>query len=171
MTRLAKRITVIGLAAVLVLAALAAPAYAYFTDMLKVSGQQSVVLGYDSKVHEELENGNKTITIENTGETDIMVRVWIFGAVDHDGATVSVAGEGWKCEQSGEQQLWTYQGVLTPNKDDGSTGHLTSELKVTVNAKASENKSPSNFEITVVGQTSPAAYDDASKSYYGYNWK
>ena len=167
MTGLAKRIIAIGFAVVLVLAALAAPAYAYFTDTLLVSGKQKIELGYDSEVTENLDdNGNKTISLKNTGKTDIMVRVMLFGAVDREGVSVSVSGEeNWKCTegQGSDQQVWFYDKVLAP-------GETSSLLKVDVSVSDTTKTNPYQFDITVVGQTSPAAYDENGNP-YAFNWK
>lgn len=173
MTKVSKRMIIIGLCIALAVAALAGPAYAYFTQFVSASGEKPVTLGYGTETHEELDGLDKKITITNNGETEVMVRVRLFGAYDHTGATVSVgtgegAGGSWSLtEGEGENQLWTYNAVLQP-------GETSVPLVVDVEFDPERNgygtieQDLIDFDIIVVSQTSPVAYKNGEP--YAYNW-
>ena len=67
----------------------------------------------------------------------------------------------WKSEKVTGGTLYTYTPVIRP---DETSGELTIEVSGTP-----EEHWP-NFDVFVVGQTSPVAYDDNNKP-YGYAWK
>ena len=79
---------------------------------------------------------------------------WTVGASMKD-ATV------WKSEKVTGGTLYTYTPVIRP---DETSGELTIEVSGTP-----EEHWP-DFDVIVVGQTSPVAYDDNNKP-YGYAWK
>lgn len=166
MTRVRKRIITIGLIAILALA-FAAPAYAYFTDVQRASGAQEVDLKYSAEITEKHENPNnslldKVVSIKNTGSSDIMARVFVSDAMD--GWTVSAKMKDatvWKSEKVTGGTLYTYTPVIRPDETSG-------ELKIEVSGTPEEHWS--EFDVIVVGQTSPVAYDDNNKP-YGYAWK
>lgn len=158
MTSLVKRAGFVVLAATLCIAALSGTAFAYFTANTSASGGHELTLGYESHIEEELDGLDKNITMTNTGETDIMVRVQIFysnwmnesGDITVD--THNAEGfDGWSpvASSGSEGETWEYKGVLKP-------GESTSALVAEVSAK-SEIK---DFDIIVIGQTSPIYYDE-----------
>lgn len=158
MTSLAKRAGVIALSATLSVAAFAGTAYAYFTSHTQAEGSHTIELGYNSEISEEIENGNKSITMMNTGDTEIMVRVQLFYGTGINGnITVETPGaEGWVKGGLDGQETWTYTKVLAPNGQDGDK---TTVLPVNVSAPAGTDLS--SFDVTVIGQTSLAYYDEA----------
>lgn len=169
MTHVKKRFITIGLIAVLALGLVAGPAYAYFTAVTNASGEQEITLGYSTEVEEQRDGLNKDITIVNNGKADAMVRAWLFGVQGNENLSIEVIpGDGWTLsENQGDQRLYTYSGVLKP-------GDKTSSLKVKVTSNPRQFDDQimdnlSDFDIVVVGQTSPAAYDDKGNP-YPYNW-
>lgn len=54
------------------------PALAYFTGTASASGGQTLNFGYDSTIEEKVEDLTKTLTLTNTGETDVYVRARAF---------------------------------------------------------------------------------------------
>ena len=49
---------------------------AYFSDSVNNSGQGTVILKHSTVTHEEIPDGkNKVITVENTGTTDVIVKI------------------------------------------------------------------------------------------------
>lgn len=147
--------------------AFAAPAYAYFTDVQRASGAQEVDLDYSAEITEKHEDPNgslydKVVSIKNTGSSDIMARVFVSDAMD--GWTVGASMKDatvWKSEKVTGGTLYTYTPVIRP---DETSGELTIEVSGTP-----EEHWP-DFDVIVVGQTSPVAYDDNNKP-YGYAWK
>ena len=150
MTRVRKRIITIGLIAILALA-FAAPAYAYFTDVQRASGAQEVDLNYSAEITEKHEDPNSSLLDKVVSDA---MDGWKVSATMKD-ATV------WKSEKVTGGTLYTYTPVIRP---DETSGELTIEVSGTP-----EEHWP-NFDVIVVGQTSPVAYDDNNKP-YGYAWK
>ena len=161
MRKLAKKAIAIGLASTLAVTAAAGTAWAYFTDQVKASGEKEVVLGYDYYTYEFLEGNTKVVKIQNTGQTEIMVRVFIFGAGmdDNNGRTVISPDSGWN--PMGGDGGFTYSLSLKP-------GEWTSEIRIDL-ADGLNADELDKFEVTVVGQASPTAYDENGNP-YPYNW-
>lgn len=165
MTSLAKRAGVIALSATLGVTAFAGTAYAYFTSHTQAAGSHPIELGYSSEINEDIVDGNKDITMVNTGDTEIMVRIQLFyGTGVNNNVKITVPGEntvensGWSQEADG---VWVYEHVLQP-------GESTHSLWVDV--EADEGTDLSNFDVTVIGQTSPIYYDENGKA-VPYLWK
>lgn len=155
MTSLAKRAGVIALSATLSVAAFAGTAYAYFTSHTQAAGSHPIELGYSSEVVEDIVDGNKNISMVNTGDTEIMVRVQLFyGTGVNNNVKVTVPGaattsvSGWS---QGDNGVWNYAHALQP-------GESTNSLWVDV--EAAKGTDLSNFDVTVIGQTSPIYYDE-----------
>lgn len=170
MTRVRKRIITIGLIAILALA-FAAPAYAYFTDVQRASGAQEVDLNYSAEVTEKHEDQNsslldKVVSIKNTGSSDIMARVFVSDAMDGWTVAAQEISNNWKVEIVPGGKLYTYTRVITPDEPN----NMSDELRVIAKKDSSTNDRYPDFDIIVVGQTSPVAYDDNNKP-YGYAWK
>ncbi len=146
---LAKRAGVIALSVTLGMTAFAGTAFAYFTSNTQATGGHTIQLGYSTDVNEEIVDGNKRISMTNTGNTDVMVRIQLFyGTGVNNSITVEIPGaEGW----TNTGDTWTYSEVLMP-------GASTTVLPVNVTAK--EGTDLSSFDITVIGQTSPVYYDE-----------
>lgn len=161
MRKLAKKAIAIGLASTLAVTAVAGTAWGYFTDQVEASGAKEVVFGYDYYTDESLEGNTKVVKIENTGPTEIMVRVFIFGAGmgDNNGRTIIDPGDGWM--PMGGDEGFTYNLSLKP-------GETTTEIRIEL-AQGLDAEELGEFEVTVVGQASPTAYDENGKP-YGYNW-
>lgn len=158
MTSLAKRVGVIALSATLGMTAFAGTAFAYFTANTQASGGHQIKLGYSSEIDEgPMTDGNKEIVMYNTGDADIMVRVQLFyGSGVNGNITVETPGaEGWTKSGETGQEIWTYNKVLTPK---GTADDHTTILPVNVSAKGDVDLS--NFDVTVIGQTSLAYYDE-----------
>lgn len=151
MTSLAKRASIVAIAAVLATVAMVGTAYAYFTSYAQASGGHTLELGYSTEITEDVTDGVKTISMKNTGNIDVMVRIQLFyGTGINDNIKVEVPDvEGWT--KTGDH-TWEFAGVLEPDAS-------TSDLVVNVSAN-SKNVDLSNFDVIVIGQTSPVYYDD-----------
>ena len=79
MTKTSKRFIIIGLAALLTVILCAGPAYAYFTAVTSATGEKAITLGYSAETDEDFDGEDKAITMKNTGDTDVMVRVILLG--------------------------------------------------------------------------------------------
>lgn len=168
MTKTSKRFITIGLAALLAVILCAGPAYAYFTAVTSATGEKAITLGYSAETDEDFDGEDKAITMKNTGDTDVMVRVILLGVQPQEGVDISIGGSGWvKTEATEDYEVWNYVAdALHPNE-------TTPPLKVDVTQKIDPSSSSvaHDFDITVVGQMSPAAYDDSGKAHSYTDWK
>lgn len=138
-----KRILLFAVTLIMVLAAMSVPAsLAYFSDQSKASGDKDVKLGWETVLHEDVKDNNKHITIENKGDTNVIVRVAVFAA---DFATVD-PGDDWQLKDG-----WYYYKKIL------KAGERTPELFVEVKA---EESSQADFNIIVVHESSRVVYSD-----------
>lgn len=128
-------------------------AAAYFTDYENARGGAVIDLAGQTLINEEMDQNNKMVTITNTGETDMIVRVHVFS---DDGRTDVTNSEDWI---KGEDGWYYYRYILAGGKD-GADGESTSELYVTVNTD-DPNAAP-DFDVLVVHESSMAVYDGQS---------
>ena len=163
MTKTSKRFIIIGLAALLTVIL-----YAYFTAVTSATGEKAITLGYSAETDEDFDGEDKAITMKNTGDTDVMVRVILLGVQPREGVDISIAGSGWvKTEATDDYEVWNYVAdALHPNE-------TTPALKVDLTQKIDPDNSLThiNFDIQVVGQCSPAVYDDSGKAHSYTDWK
>lgn len=154
MTNLVKRAGFVVVSSALCVVAVAGTAFAYFTDYVYAAGSKTLDLEYQTEIHEEMDGLNKSIHMENTGNTEVFTRIQLFYG-NADGVSAEVApGEGWT-RTSGEGDMpetWEYAKVLAPQ---GQPGNTTSDLTVNVTADHAIH----DFDIIVIGQTSPVVYD------------
>lgn len=87
---------------------------AYFSDYTEAKGGKTVTLGGRTEIHETPHENSKDITIENTGETDVMVRVAVYGPSKIEYEDV----EGWT---DGKDGYWYYDYVLPVGKTTEAT--------------------------------------------------
>lgn len=125
-------------------------AVAYFTDYENGRGGAEVNLSGQTRLIENMQDNNKVISVQNTGETDMIVRVLIFG--DESRMTVK-PGSGWI---KGEDGAFYYNKILKAGKD-GAAGESTSEIIAEVTVK--EGEEPTDFDIMVVNEGSRVVYD------------
>ena len=81
------------IAAALVLSLSMGLTFAYFSDYEAAKGGATLTLGSQTHIDEEVTDKGKTIVISNTGDTDVVVRVGVYGP-----STMSVedvSGTNW----------------------------------------------------------------------------
>ena len=137
-----RKLIICVLLAVLILPA--ALAYAYFTDYEEAVGGAVIHLDGETRIYEEAEDDKKTVQVENVGETDVIVRIAIFGEFITETA---VEPDDW--DQDGE--YWYYRYILHP-------GERTSEIVATIDITAAE-AAGHDFEIIVVHESARVVYD------------
>lgn len=142
-----KRKLVIALSLILCLTASVGFTMAYFTDYENAKGGAVVNLSGQTEVEEEFKDNNKIVTIKNTGETDMVVRLRVFGDENH--MTVNSTGNTDWLE--GTDGFWYYKKVLP-------AGAEASMFKVDVSGKIDPGD-PIDFEITVVHESQRVTYD------------
>ena len=126
----------------LLIAALVIPthmAYAYFTDYESAAGGATVGFTIETHTNEVVdEDGNKTITILNTGTAGAVVRVAIFGT----NMTVTPSDDWTK----GGDGFYYYNSILEPKAE-------TSSIRVDV-----KNVTEYGFDIVVVHESAIAVW-------------
>lgn len=140
-----------GLIAAIVLTVLALPAaaFAYFTDYEGAWGGAVLKLEGETQLHEEVSDDQKTISIENIGETDVLVRVAVYG--DYLSGT---AGEGW-VQAEGDEWFY-YDAILAP-------GEKTSDLVAKIDTQAAKDDGH-DFDIVVVHESERVSYDGTDEN-------
>ena len=125
-------------------------AVAYFTDYENAKGGAVLGLNGRTETQEDLDKNGKTIAVYNNGETDMVVRVMIFGDTGH--MTVRDS-ESWILsdgESSDGVLVYYYSGILHPGK-------TTPDLRAEISGRVSETD-PISFDITVVHESSRVTY-------------
>lgn len=130
------------IAAIMVLSSSAGIALAYFSSYDKGAGEEKLVLGGTSEVTEEFENNNKIITIKNTGETNIVVRVAVFGP---DGTAVEPEVEA---DWTKNGDFLYYNHILAP-------GASASKINATIDG-IPVSEDIENFDIIVAHESAMA---------------
>ena len=98
-----RRMILLVVAIALVLSMTVGLALAYFSDSTAAEGGKTVTLGGQTTIREEQRDNSKRIWIRNTGETDVVVRVAVYGPT-----AIRYSGSGWT--NSGD--YWYYDSVL-----------------------------------------------------------
>ena len=123
---------------------------AYFSDYEQASGGATLNLGGKTELTEGSNENEKDIVIKNTGKTNMIVRVGIYGP-DEMAAPV-MKGAWMKSDNDG---MYYYGKVLKPGEDTGA-GNLVAKMTFTW-----EGEEPDYyFEVTVVHEGAQAIYDD-----------
>lgn len=123
--------------------------YAYFTDYEEAKGGAVVHLNGSSEIHEEADDDGKVVEIENTGETDLLVRAGIYG----DNLTVEAPSEDWI---EGSDGFWYYKSIL-------KAGEKTSRINVTIDKKKAEEEGH-DFDIVVIHESARVIYDGTEEN-------
>lgn len=144
-----KKVFVMSAAALGMTALLSLPgASAYFTTYVSAGGSQVVHMGAQTEIREEVSAMTKHISIRNTSPTGTcFVRVKVF----HGGQfTTDYNSEGdlWT---RGNEDYWYYGPALAP-------GESTELLDVKIHVP--ENFDRDQFQVIVVQECAPAAYDE-----------
>ena len=125
-------------------------AFAYFTDYEAARGGAIIHLGGQTELIEQMDGNNKKISVKNTGQTDMIVRVMIFG--DESKMTVTAPDDWYK----GDDGAYYYKKILhgSPYGESGdSTSTILAEIKVT------GDEDVKDFDIIVVQEGSRVVYD------------
>lgn len=129
--------------------ALPAAAFAYFTDYEGAWGGAVLRLEGETQLHETAEDDKKTISVENIGETDVIVRVAVYG--DY---LETVSGDGWVHAQGDD--WYYYDKILTP-------GDVTTDLVAAIDT-SSAKEDGHDFQIVVVHESERVKYDGTAKN-------
>ncbi len=161
-----KKYLLIAAAALLMIGAAAvSPAMAYFTDTHTASGMVTLSLG-DSNVKpdESFDGMNKLITVTNTGDYAVFVRV---KAIYGSNCTVTLdaaSSSGWS---DGGDGYYYYASPLAGKTKDASVGESSSQLKLIVAAK--EDTSADSFNVIILEEATRVRYDSNGNAIADWN--
>jgi len=142
------RTTMLIFALVLSLSVTIGASLAYFSDYEEASGGATLNLGGKTEMSEGKDANGKHIVIKNTGETNMIVRVGIYGP---DGITKIDASRDWILGKDG---FYYYGKILKPGE---STPGDSMDASINISWKG--DKPDYDFEVTVVHEGSQALYD------------
>ena len=140
---------------VLCLSASVGGAMAYFTDYEDGRGSAVLNLGGETEIEEGSDGFDKHLVIQNTGETNMIVRAAIFGNEGEKYMTVT-AGDGWIQSVDG---FYYYNKVLEPTD---TTTAIDAVLKAEWKGDSEHpaiKPDLKDMEITVVHESAQAIID------------
>lgn len=114
---------------------------AYFSDYTEAKGSKVVTLGGRTEINEVPGDNSKNIKIKNTGETEVIVRVAVYGP----GEIRYTKTDGWS--RSGD--YWYYNSVLKPTEE---TSPLIAEWDVPTDIAG-------DYNVVVAHESEMAVYD------------
>ena len=129
------------IALVLVLSLAIGLTMAYFSDHTEAKGGVTVTLGGETTIDEEQGDGYKIIKINNTGSTDVVVRVAVYGP----GEITFSNANGWT--QSGD---YVYYTKVLP------AGQSTSAIR----ASWDEVDTDDDYDVVVIHESEQAVYNE-----------
>ena len=126
---------------------------AYFSDYEEASGGATLNLGGKTEMSEGNDHAQKDITIKNTGDTNMIVRVAIMGeGVQHFKNAPTFNTDDWVTDTVDGTTWYYYKKVLPPN---ASTSDIIAKMEFSW-----EGDEPDySFEITVVHESTQAVYN------------
>lgn len=137
------KIYLLVVALVLVLSMTVGLTMAYFSDHTEAKGGKKVALGGQTTIEEKQYDNKKEITILNTGETDVVVRVAAYGPFE-----IGYEGSGWT---DGKDGYWYYNSVL-PAGEPSST--ITASWKIPEGTDLGDD-----YNVVVIQESEQAVYD------------
>ena len=130
---------------------------AYFSDYEQASGGATLNLGGKTELTEGSDEDEKNVKIKNTGETNMIVRVGIYGPDEMDDPYVDTTK--WIVGADG---IYYYYKVLLPDEDTGGD-NLVASMSFDWQLGPGEEPPDYYFEVTVVHEGAQAIYDDNNK--------
>ena len=135
-------------ALVLILSVTIGTTVAYFSDYEQASGGATLNLGGKTELTEGEDTSKKDIVIKNTGKTNMIVRVGIYGPGEME---APVMKGNWM--QAGDG-MYYYGVVLKPGENTGA-GNLVASMSFKWEGEAPDYY----FEVTAVHEGSQAIYE------------
>ena len=148
-------------AAALLLAASAAvgSVYAYFTTYALAGGRVVFEMGHTETIpHEDVTDGKKIVSIENTGDYDCYVRVRAYaGSQYQDGLEYSDESRKW---YDGGDGFWYYKDILP-------AGEISGAITVSIPSGLFEDvlEGEKDLNVIVIQECTPVVYDEKGEPY------
>ena len=162
MNKLSKKTICLAAAAVALTGTLAVgSAYAYFTTYSEAKGNVVFQMGEtQTKPHEEVKEGKKIVSIENTGDYDCYIRVKAYAGNNYN---LSYADGGSGKWYDGGDGYWYYKDIL----EAGSTSET---VLVNIPKELLEDiTDEKDLNVIVIQECTPVQYDDDGEPYADWN--
>lgn len=162
MNKLSKRTICLAAAAVALTGTLAVgSAYAYFTTYSEAKGNVVFQMGKTrTEPHEEVKEGKKIVSIENTGDYDCYIRVKAYAGNNYN---LSYADGGSGKWYDGGDGYWYYKDIL----EAGSTSET---VLVNIPKELLEDiTDEKDLNVIVIQECTPVQYDDNGEPYADWN--
>lgn len=162
MNKLSKRTICLAAAAVALTGTLAVgSAYAYFTTYSEAKGNVVFQMGKTrTEPHEEVKEGKKIVSIENTGDYDCYIRVKAYAGNNY---SLSYADGGSGKWYDGGDGYWYYKDIL----EAGSTSET---VLVNIPKELLEDiTDEKDLNVIVIQECTPVQYDDNGEPYADWN--
>lgn len=149
-----KRNVLFVIAAVLVLSLSVGFASAYFSDHEAAQGAAVIHMGGQSKVVEKVDENSKSVQVQNIGDTEIVVRVAIYGPTN-----MKVGPEPFeKWVKIGD--FYYYKTALKPDPNKEGNGELTEAGSLVASTVYPAGTDLGDqYQIVVVQECEQAQYD------------
>ncbi len=162
MNKLSKKTICLAAAAVALTGTLAVgSAYAYFTTYSEAKGNVVFQMGETrTEPHEEVKEGKKIVSIENTGDYDCYIRVKAYAGNNYN---LSYADGGSGKWYDGGDGYWYYKDIL----EAGSTSET---VLVNIPKELLEDiTDEKDLNVIVIQECTPVQYDDNGEPYADWN--
>lgn len=162
MSKLSKKTICLAAAAVALTGTLAVgSAYAYFTTYSEAKGNVVFQMGETrTEPHEEVKEGKKIVSIENTGDYDCYIRVKAYAGNNYN---LSYADGGSGKWYDGGDGYWYYKDIL----EAGSTSET---VLVNIPKELLEDiTDEKDLNVIVIQECTPVQYDDNGEPYADWN--
>ena len=144
MKKINRRIVLLVMSLVLVISVAIGATMAYFSAYDAHKGEAALALKGGTEIEEETGENQKIVTIHNTGETVVVVRVAVYGPEPMD-----KGGEGWTKKTVDGTEYWYYDKEILPG---GQSTPLT--------AKYTGSVTDAEMEIIVVHESETAQFEN-----------
>jgi len=152
--KLAKnRSILIIIAMALVLSLSVGMTFAYFSDHTAAKGEAIVNLTGKTEIVEKVKDDKKTIVIKNIGNTDVLVRVAVYGP-----SAMTVTPESGWTEKKGD--FYYYESILQVGK---STSSITAYIE-------GPEGIVENFDVVVINECIPVTYNEDNTVFIPSDW-
>ena len=128
-------------------------AYAYFTTYTEASGGVVFEMGATkTEIHEDVKDGMKIVSIENTGDYACYVRVTAFAGSEY--TLTYKDGGSRKWTNGGDDYWWYYSDLVQPGE---TTGTLNIKIPADLFNDLTDEK---DLNVIVVQECAPESYDE-----------
>lgn len=171
MKRSSKRnILVAAFALSLVAAVSIKPAFAYFTDTVTASKRVQVAVGADvPDTNDSVDGMVKTISISNTGDYDLYIRVKAIYSSNYLAAINSASSAKWSLSDDG---YYYYSDIVKAKTtaDGADVIDSTEDLKLDISLANGATVTDKDFNVIIVQEATKVLYDEAGNPYADWNF-